>query len=139
MSQLGTVALTVEHDGSVQAIAFSPDSLRFASGGSDSVLRVRTVGIGAPLDVPSDGFVSSIAFSPDGATFAVADFEQVFLRNSSTGSAIWQGPLEPGTLSQHCGLQLGRKVGGGDHRQLVVLCSIARPGELCGGSLSTHH
>ncbi|WEO92973.1 LpqB family beta-propeller domain-containing protein [Streptomyces sp. FXJ1.172] len=96
MSQPGTVALTVPHDGSVQAVAFSPDSARFASGGTDSVLRVRAVGIGAPLDVPSQGFVSAIAFSPDGSAFAVADFEQVFLRNGSTGSAIWQGPLDPG-------------------------------------------
>jgi len=96
MSQPGTVALTVEHDGSVQAIAFSPDSARFASGGTDSVLRVRAVGIGAPLDVPSQGLVSDIAFSPDGTTFAVADFEQVFLRNGTTGSSIWQGPLDPG-------------------------------------------
>jgi WD40 repeat protein len=96
MSQPGTVALTVPHDGSVQAVAFSPDSARFASGGTDSVLRVRAVGIGAPLDVPSQGSVSGIAFSPDGSAFAVADFEQVFLRNGSTGSAIWQGPLDPG-------------------------------------------
>lgn len=92
----GTIALTVEHDGDVQAIAFSPDSNRFASGGSDLLLRVRTVGTGPPLDVASDGFVTSIAFSPDGATFAVADFEQVFLRTSSTGEALWQGPVASG-------------------------------------------
>lgn len=97
MSQPGTVALTVEHDGSVQAIAFSPDSTRFASGGSDSVLRVRGTGVGAPLDVPCEGSVSAIAFGPDGAALAVADFEQVFLRSGATGAVIWQGPLEPGS------------------------------------------
>ncbi|MFI5972887.1 WD40 repeat domain-containing protein [Streptomyces sp. NPDC051452] len=96
MSQPGTVALTVEHDGSAQAIAFSPDSTRFASGGSGSVLRVRSVGTGVPLDAPSQGAVSSIAFSPDGAALAVADFESLFVRSSSTGAVIWQGPLEPG-------------------------------------------
>ncbi|GAB2892363.1 hypothetical protein GCM10027074_70650 [Streptomyces deserti] len=96
MSEPGTVALTVEHGGSVQAIAFSPDSTRFAGGGSDSVLRVRTVGTGAPLDVPAEGSVSAIAFSPDGTKLAVADFEQVLLRDGSTGSVIWQGPLDPG-------------------------------------------
>jgi WD40 repeat protein len=95
MGEPGSVALTVEHDGSVSAVAFSPDSKRFASGGSDSVLRVRTVGIGPALDVPSDGFVSSIAFSPDGSALAVADFEHVFLRDSATGSVIWQGPPQP--------------------------------------------
>ncbi|GGT03078.1 hypothetical protein GCM10010271_01000 [Streptomyces kurssanovii] len=97
MSQPGTVALTVEHDGSAQAVAFSRDSTRFASGGSDSVLRVRGVGVGVPLDVPCDGSVTGIAFSPDGAALAVADFEQVFLRSSTTGAVIWQGPLEPGS------------------------------------------
>jgi WD40 repeat protein len=97
MSQPGTVALTVEHEGSAQAIAFSRDSTRFASGGSDSVVRVRGVGVGAPLDVPCEGSVTGIAFSPDGAALAVADFEQVFLRSSSTGAVIWQGPLDPGS------------------------------------------
>ncbi|MFI2761859.1 WD40 repeat domain-containing protein [Streptomyces echinatus] len=96
MSQPGTVALTVEHNGSVQAIAFSPDSTRFASGGGDSLVRVRSVGTGAPLDAPSEGSVTGIDFSPDGAAFAVADFEQVFLRSGSTGKVIWQGPLDPG-------------------------------------------
>ncbi|MFJ4584647.1 WD40 repeat domain-containing protein [Streptomyces echinatus] len=96
MSQPGTVALTVEHNGSVQAIAFSPDSTRFASGGGDSLVRVRAVGTGAPLDAPSEGSVTGIDFSPDGAAFAVADFEQVFLRSGSTGKVIWQGPLDPG-------------------------------------------
>ncbi|GAA3102865.1 hypothetical protein GCM10010520_55000 [Rhizobium viscosum] len=97
MGQPGNVALTVEHDGSVEAIAFSPDGSRFASGGGDTMLRVRTVGTGAPLDVPSEGFVSSIAFSPDATTFAVADFEQVHVRDGSTGAAIWSGPIEAGT------------------------------------------
>lgn len=97
MSQPGTVALDVPHDGSVQAIAFSPDSTLFASGGSDSVLRVRGTNTGAALDVPSAGFVSSIAFSPDGGRFAVADFEEASVRDSSTGSLLWQGPVAPGT------------------------------------------
>ncbi|MEV6395484.1 WD40 repeat domain-containing protein [Streptomyces sp. NPDC051907] len=98
MSQPGTVALTVEHDGgSVQAVAFSPDSTLFASGGSDSVLRVRsTVGGSDPPDASVDGSVVDIAFSPDGAQFAVADFEQVVLRSTSTGSVVWQEPLAPG-------------------------------------------
>ncbi|MEU2221618.1 PQQ-binding-like beta-propeller repeat protein [Streptomyces sp. NPDC018347] len=97
MSQPGTVALTVEHDGSVQAIAFTPDSTRFASGGGGTLVRVRTVGVGAPLDVPGQGFVTGIDFSPDGTAFAVADLEQVLLRSGSTGQPVWQGPVDPGT------------------------------------------
>lgn len=96
MSKPGTVARRVEHGGSVQAIAFSPDSTRFASGGSDTVLRMRPVLIGTELDVPVGGSVTGIAFSPDGGKFAVADFESVSLRDSANGSAAWQGPLDPG-------------------------------------------
>ncbi|NUO43756.1 MAG: WD40 repeat domain-containing protein, partial [Streptomyces sp.] len=96
MSEPGTVALPVKHDGSVQAIAFSPDSTRFAGAGSDSLLRIRPIGIGVPLDVPVDGSVTGIAFSPDGTRIAVADFESVSLRDSKTGAVVWQGPLDPG-------------------------------------------
>lgn len=97
MSAPGTVELSVPHDGAGSAIAFSPDSKRFASGGGDSVLRIRSVGIGPPLDLPSAGFVSSIEFSPDGATLAIADFEQIFLRHADRDEVIWQGPVEAGT------------------------------------------
>lgn len=96
MSEPGTVALTVEHAGSVRAIAFSPDGARFASGGEDTVLRVRPVGIGVPVDMSVDGFVTGVAFSPDGARIALADFEQVLLLDASGGPALWQGPLDPG-------------------------------------------
>ncbi|WP_432034538.1 WD40 repeat domain-containing protein [Streptomyces antibioticus] len=97
MSDPGTVALRAVQDGSVQAVAFSPDNKRLASGGSDTKLRVRSIGIGPPpLEVPTDGSVSGIAFSPDGTRIAVTDFEQVFLRDSATGAALWQGPLDPG-------------------------------------------
>ncbi|MET9734630.1 PQQ-binding-like beta-propeller repeat protein [Streptomyces sp. NPDC006458] len=97
MSEPGTVALPpVQQEGSVQAIAFSPDGKRFASGGSDTLLRVRPVGIGTPLDVTVGGSVTGIAFSPDGGRIAVADFEQVSLHDSTTGKAVWQGSLDPG-------------------------------------------
>lgn len=96
MSRPGTVALTVEHDGAVAAVAFSPDSTRFASAGGGAV-RVRTIGPGAPLDVTSTEFVPSLAFHPAGTRLAVADFEQVFVRDSATGAVVWQGPIDPGT------------------------------------------
>ncbi len=90
----GAVALPVQMDGSAAAIAFSPDSTRFACGGGAGQVQVLSIGFGRPLVVPSTGFVSSIAFSPDGSTFAVADLDQVFLRSSSTGEVVWQGPVE---------------------------------------------
>ncbi|MGC0334201.1 WD40 repeat protein [Streptomyces sp. SAI-170] len=95
MSEPGTVARLIEHTGSVQAIAFSPDSTRIAVGGSDSVLRVRPVGIGVDVDMPTGGSVTGIAFSPDGTRLAVADFEEVQLRDASTGAILWHGPLAP--------------------------------------------
>ncbi|MET8412332.1 hypothetical protein ABZV34_30230 [Streptomyces sp. NPDC005195] len=65
MSELGTVALEVKHDGSCQATAFSPDGKRFASGGSDTLLRVRPTGIGTRRDMTVGGAVTGIAFSPE--------------------------------------------------------------------------
>ncbi|MES4888664.1 PQQ-binding-like beta-propeller repeat protein [Streptomyces sp. NPDC096012] len=97
MSEPGTVALEVKHEGSCQAIAFSPDGKRFASGGTDTLLRVRSTRIGTPLDMTVGGAVTGIAFSPDGGKLAVADSEQVSLRDSTTGTVAWQGPLAPGT------------------------------------------
>ncbi|MER7575059.1 WD40 repeat domain-containing protein [Streptomyces sp. NPDC126514] len=97
MSDPGTVALRATQEGSVQAIAFSPDNKRFATGGDDTRLRVRSIEIGQPpLEVTVSGSVTGLAFSPDGSKIAVADFESVFLRDSSTGTALWQGPLAPG-------------------------------------------
>jgi len=93
----GTVALTVEFDGAVQAIVFSPDSARVAAGGGDSVLRIRVIGTGPVLDIPVEGFVASIAYSPDGTAVAIADLDQIFVRDANTGAVRWQGPVESGS------------------------------------------
>jgi tricorn protease-like protein len=92
----GTVALTIPFEGAVRAIAFSPDGVRVAAGGDDSLVRVRTIGTGPTLDIPSDGFVSGIAYSPDGTTLAVADSEQVYVRDAHDGKVVWQGPIRVG-------------------------------------------
>jgi WD40 repeat protein len=97
VAEPGSVALNIPHDGAVQAIAFSPDGSRFASGGAGPVVSVVTVGFGRPLEVPSAGFVSSLAFSPDGSLLAIADLDQVFLRSSTTGEVHWQGPVQAST------------------------------------------
>jgi len=97
VSGTGTVALSVPQAGAVRAIAFSPDGNRFACGGEDTVVRVRAVGTGPPLDLAATGFVSGIAFSPDGAALAVADLDQISVRDSGTGAVAWQGPVDPGS------------------------------------------
>src|SRR5512133_3231027 len=98
MAEPGSIALTVPSDGGVQAVAFSPDGSRIASGGSDPTVSVTTIGLGRAVSIPSAGFVSGLAFSPDGALLAIADLDQVFLRSSTTGDVLWQGPVE-GTSS----------------------------------------
>lgn len=96
MSATGTTALAVPHEGDVRAIAFSPDSTRFASGGGDTVVRVRTVGTGPATDLPSSGFVSSIAFNPDGTRIAVADLDQLSVFDATSGAIRWQGTITAG-------------------------------------------
>ncbi len=94
MSQAGSAILTVDHDGSVNAIAFSADSTRFASGGAGTNVLVRAVQTGPKLDIPVNGFVSSIAFSPDGATLALADLDRVATHSASNGALGWEGAIE---------------------------------------------
>lgn len=94
MVEAGAVALPVNLAGSGAAIAFSADGRRFACGGDGTEVQVLAIGFGPPLTVPALGFVSSLAFSPDGAALAVADLDQVYLRSSTTGAVIWQGPVE---------------------------------------------
>ncbi len=86
---------TVPHDGSADAVAFSPDSKHIASGGSSPTIDIRAVGAGPQHTIPSKGFVSSLAFAPDGATIAVGDFDTVAIWDAGTGTApLWSGPIQ---------------------------------------------
>lgn len=96
MSPRGTVACKIDFDDSVHAVAFTPDSTRLAAGGGASLIEVRAIGTGPPLDVPVKGFVSDIAFSPDGTVLAAADGDQLFAWNGTSGVVLWQGAMEPG-------------------------------------------
>ncbi len=101
MTEPGSVFVSVPHDGSADAIAFSPDSQRFASGGTSTSIVIRTVGTGPSHTLPSRGGVTSIAFAPDGNTVAVADFDagpqaahSVAVWDARTGTdPLWAGPI----------------------------------------------
>lgn len=94
MRSAGAVLLTVDHDGSVDAVAFSADSARVASGGQSSKVAIRTLGVGTQRDLPAAGFVSSLAFAPDGSRLAVADLDQVAVHAVTTDAASIGGPVE---------------------------------------------
>jgi WD40 repeat protein len=95
MTQPGAVALTVPHDGSADAVAFSADSKHVASGGTSATIDVRAVGTGQQHTIPAKGFVTSLAFAPDGTTIAVADLDTVALWDAHTGTApLWSGPIQ---------------------------------------------
>jgi WD40 repeat protein len=99
MVEAGTIQQTIRHDGSVDAIAFSRDSKRLATGGGSTKVLIRAVEAGAPVDIAVRGFVSSLAFSPDGAKLAIADLEQVLVYDSTQNAtaeeqALWKGPVE---------------------------------------------
>ena len=81
----GTVkALLRGHSDDVTCVAFSPDSRRLVSGGSDEGIIVWHVELGQPvMTFPSRvGEVSSVAFSPDGTRIAAL---------GRGGARVWDG------------------------------------------------
>jgi WD40 repeat protein len=99
MADAGTIQQTIPHDGSVEAIAFSKDSKRLATGGSSTKVLLRALEAGASVDIAVKGFVSSLAFSPDGAKLAIADLDQVLVYDSTQNAtaeeqALWKGAIE---------------------------------------------
>jgi WD40 repeat protein len=94
MSDPGATLLTVQHDGSANAIAFSPDSALLASGGGSTTVAITPVGPGQEVRIASLGFVADLAFSPDGTRLAVADLDQVGVFEVATGAPVWRGPVQ---------------------------------------------
>jgi WD40 repeat protein len=95
----GTIQQTIQHDGSVVAVAFSNDSKRLATGGGGTKVSIRAVEAGPAVDIAVKGFVSGLAFSPDGTRIAIADLDLVLLYDSAQNAtaeeqAIWKGPIE---------------------------------------------
>ena len=69
----GTALSRLNHDGPVQAVAFSPDGTVVATASADFTARVFRPAAGAELArLDHDGPVNAVAFSPDSAMLATA-------------------------------------------------------------------
>ncbi len=78
------------HTDWVNAVAFSPDGTRMASGSDDSTVRIWEVGTGKELlTIEQPGFVTGVAFAPSGAQVAAANTDgSVELWDATSGAEV---------------------------------------------------
>ncbi|HUF04645.1 MAG TPA: WD40 repeat domain-containing protein [Aridibacter sp.] len=75
---VGTEQIASGHKDGINAIAFSPDARRVATGGNDNAVKLWDTQTGK-LEETFEGHtraISSLAFSPDGKTLASGSFDQ---------------------------------------------------------------
>ena len=85
------VRLTVRHSDSVNAVAWSPDGRRLATGSADSLAKIWDAGDGRELSAMAGHTesVNSIAWSPDGRYLATAGFDNtVKVWKADTGTEL---------------------------------------------------
>ena len=93
------LALLTGHTGGVNAIAFSPDGTKIASGSDDRTVKVWDVATGGNIATLEGhtSWINSVAFSPDGMKIASGSRDQTIkLWDVSTGETI-------ATLEGHTG------------------------------------
>jgi WD40 repeat protein len=88
---------TVDVGQPIEAVAYSPDGKRFATGSADGTARIWDVAAGRKLlDIPTGGqYVFAVAFSPDGnqlATGTNAFSDYVTIWDSRTGALVQRLP-----------------------------------------------
>jgi len=90
------VTLPLEHQGVVNAVAFSPDGTRVVTASNDSTARVWDASTGKPVAPPLEhqDAMRTAAFSPDGTRVVTAsDDKTAKVWNASTGTPMLP-PLE---------------------------------------------
>lgn len=95
MGDLGT-SHTLNVGDMVNALAWSPDSIRIAAGGEGTTVNVYPVAGGDPLARFPVGRTDSVAFSPNGLAIGVADGQQVAVHHAGDGSPMWTATVLAG-------------------------------------------
>jgi WD40 repeat protein len=87
MCSCGGPERVLKNGASISSLAFSPDGLLIASGGTDGRVRIWQTPTGKPICdlLPSPGTIKGIAFSPEGSRLGVAQEDELRVWDVASG------------------------------------------------------